>query len=95
MHLHPELGPAVSVFTGSNLGTLAELGSDNPRLRSGGPLARLNFVATAGTAYQFDVTGGETTTIQLVQSALPLARIVSPAASGSGGSYPRGDRSID
>jgi hypothetical protein len=75
--------PALSVFTGSTLGTLAELGSDNPRLRSGGPLARVSFVASAGTVYQFAVTGGETTTIQLVKSALPLARIVSPAANST------------
>ena len=75
--------PGVAVFTGSSLGALAELGRDYARDRSDGPLARVTFAATVGTTYQFAVVGGLTTTIQLVPSALPLARIVSPAANST------------
>jgi hypothetical protein len=75
--------PAVSVFTGASLGTLAEIGSDYARDRSDGPLARVTFAATAGTAYQFAVTGGETTTLRLVRSALPSARMVIPSSNSS------------
>ena len=75
--------PAMSVFTGSSLDTLTEIGSDSTLYRGGGPAARVTFDATAGTAYQFAVTGGETTTLRLVRSALPSARMVIPSSNSS------------